>query len=182
MPKKSKQSSVRERNFIYILVACAAVVCILVIVFVVALRIRTADGNVPKDQPAVPRIQLGPFAYHIVGNKAVPRTDGTAQSVKTFLTKADAKSGCLSSAPDYEYVIRVTKDEKQFLFHYGCGGAYSSAYAVNRDGSWQFLSPTNHFDDLGIPECGYVNSESISSQIAPVCYTVTGDVEHYATR
>ncbi len=116
-------------------------------------------------------VSLGSMQYKIVGGKAVKRTDATVASLKDFLSaagKEDLRLGCTSS---YYNVVRTTTDESQILLHYGCAYPSASMYIIRNGTSWRFISPTNQFDDLGVPVCAYLSQHGISPEIAPVCIT-----------
>ena len=116
-------------------------------------------------------VSLGSMQYKIVGDKAVKRTDATVTSLKDFLSaagKEDLRLGCTSS---YYNVVWTTADESQILLHYGCAYPSASIYVVRDGTGWKFISPTNQFDDLGVPVCAYLTQYNISSEIAPICIT-----------
>lgn len=121
---------------------------------------------------AMPQVQLGSYEYEIKDGKATKFTDAKTTSLRSFLESEVKNSGCTTEGPAVERVVTFTKDRDQVLLDYGCywGGAHM--FAVYKDGAWQGVSPTNHFEiQYGLPECSHVEQSGISKEIAPVCYT-----------
>jgi len=118
---------------------------------------------------STPSVSVGSMGYQIVDDKAVKRTDASVQTLKQYLDEKAANEGCPSKEPAYEHVAAYTQDETQVLLKYGCGGATSSMHLVKKSGAWASVSPTNQFDNFDIPSCKYLDENSISKEIAPVC-------------
>lgn len=129
-----------------------------------------------------PSISLGSLTYKIENDKAVKRDDVAVNDLRAFLEATAAHEGCTKQDPAYEHVIASTKDETQVFMKYGCGAADSPIYAIKKDGVWKTISPTDHFDLLGIPECGYLAENSISREIAPVCSDGSITAPQYTVR
>lgn len=135
-----------------------------------ALGLQLHDQNLRTPQKIV-SVNLGAMQYRFSNGHAIKRTDETVTSLRSFLTtegKKDIELGCTAT---YYNVVRYTTDQSQVLLNYGCVYPNANMYAV-RDSTtsdWRLISPTNHFDDLGVPECTYLAQNHISTQIAPVC-------------
>lgn len=114
-------------------------------------------------------ISLGSMEYNFVDDKPAKRTDADVQKLRTFLTSKAASEGCPAHMPAYERVVAHSTDESQVLLKYGCGAADSPMFAVKTDDMWKSISPTNQFDNFGIPGCEYLTAHNISKDIAPVC-------------
>ena len=120
---------------------------------------------------SVSQVQLGSYQYEFKDGKATKLNDEKTTSLRTFLEAQVKNSGCSADGPDVERVVTFTKDRSQVLLDYGCYGGGAHMFAVLKDGAWQAISPTNHFEiQYGLPECSHVDSNGISKEIAPVCY------------
>ncbi len=123
---------------------------------------------------AQPMVTLGMLEYDLSSGKAVKRDAPILTSLRTFLDEAAAKDcNAIHSfmEPAQYTVISATDDMKQVLLGYGCGDVSAHMFAVYDNDAWRMISPTNHFDAMyGMPECDYVKTNSISKQIAPVCF------------
>jgi len=161
MPK-AKQRFDQKQTVLYGALIILATVCGLFLF----LLVYGADNTAPKETSYV---SVGALRYKIVNEKAVLRDDASVKSLQAFLENEAAKSGCPADAPGYERVAAATKDETQVLVKYGCGAGDSPIYGVKVDGAWKMISPTNHFDGYDIPDCGYLDKNDISKEIAPVC-------------
>ena len=85
--------------------------------------------------------------------------------------------------PTQYTVVAATKDMKQVLLGYGCGDMSARMFAVYKDDTWKFLSPTNQFDiTTNAPLCSHVQQNDIEKEIAPVCFTQTGSKIIYHVR
>jgi hypothetical protein len=113
-------------------------------------------------------ISLGPLTYKVENGRAVKRTDPTVTELQSFLEAQGRNSGCQTTV--YHNVIAASPDEKQVLLNYGCNSPEARMFAVNTNGQWRTVSPTNQFDSLGIPLCEHVEQNNISVSIAPVCF------------
>ena len=138
-------------------------------------------GTTPVTKVA--SVSLGSMQYRFANGKAVRRDDATVTSLKVFLVSAaneDIRLGCTAA---YYNVVRSTTDESQVLLNYGCVYPNAHMYVVRDGTGWKFISPTNHFADLGLPVCSYVEQNHISKQIAPVCVSdASGNNRTYAAR
>jgi len=127
------------------------------------------------------RVGLGSLEYVLKDDHYVKRTDTATNELRAFLEDLNRTSGCPESV--YHEVIAVTPDETQVLLRYGCDSATARMFAVKVEGSWRTLSPTNQFDQFGIPLCDHVTSNNISRTIAPVCVThIVGASPKYIAR
>ena len=147
------------------------VAAVLVILFGISLMYGLCTRGVAPPTK-VASVSLGAMQYRFADGKATKRDDATVTSLKSFLDAAareDLRLGCTTA---YYNVVRYTADETQVLLNYGCVYPNAHMYAVRTSGTnWKFISPTNHFDDLGLPVCSYVEQNHISTEIAPVCTT-----------
>jgi hypothetical protein len=163
MPKQKKaQKSSNSTVFLYSAIVALAVLC-------VVLLVAYVNKNKNVSQTSSPSISLGAMQYDLSSGKAVKRNDPSVKTLQAFLEADAAKEGCSSQSPAYEHVVAYTKDEAQVFIKYGCGAADLPIFAVQTNGVWKMLSPTNHFDAFGIPDCTYLADNIISKEIAPVC-------------
>lgn len=125
---------------------------------------------------------IGAMQYDFSSGKAVKRTDETVSKLKAFLVAEGNKSVGPNCPTVYHNVIVASPDETQVLLAYGCGDPGSRMFAVQIDGTWKTLSPTNQFDLFGIPLCDHVNSNNIDRSIAPVCATELSESISYQVR
>jgi len=125
-------------------------------------------------------IMLGSFEFEyslaengeIVSNR---RDNQEVKKLRTFLTEAAEWDTQPSRCKSASYtVIASSKDGTQILLRYGCELPTARMFAVLHDSAWEFISPTNQFNDLGIPLCSHVDENTISVEVAPVCYTDDG--------
>lgn len=164
MLKQSKSKSFRQVKVLYGILAVLAITC-LVLVFLL----------VQKNKNPAAEVSVGSMQYSFSGGKATKRNDKTVKSLQSFLEKQAAQSGCPADGPDREVVMLSTKDETQVLIDYGCYSGGSRMFVVRQGDGWKAISPTNHFDMLGIPGCEYIAENKISKEIAPVCVNETND-------
>lgn len=168
MPKQKKL------KLSYLLPTLYASIAILI---VLSLFLATALVRENKAEPTDTESQsvsLGLMQYDFSSDKAVKRNDASVKTLQAFLEADAAREGCPNQTPAFEHVAAYTKDETQVFIKYGCGAADSPMYAVKTDGAWKTLSPTNHFDTFGIPDCKYLTDNEISKEIAPVCVNAIG--------
>jgi hypothetical protein len=161
MPKQKNSPTGKKILALYGIIAVLVALCG---VLALGLAHRT-EANTQKR----PSVSLGAMQYDFSSGKAVKRNDAAVNELRLFLEADAAHEGCSPQSPAYEHVAAYTKDETQVFIKYGCGAADSPIYAVKTAGVWKLLSPTNHFDGFGIPDCDYLNSNTISKEIAPVC-------------
>jgi hypothetical protein len=178
MPKPTPRA--RLSNILQVImlsfVACLLIVCGSLII---ALNRKEADAN--NQHSAT--VSLGPLEYRIIEDRAVKRNDSATRSLRSFLSTEAKNSGCPSAQPAHEQIVATTLDETQVFLKYGCTSADSPMYAIKKGDSWQTLSPTNHFNWLGLPDCAYVTVNNISNEIAPVCFNQSDDAyPTYSTR
>ncbi len=161
-----KQQPNWTRHVLWVVTVALVIACVC-LVFALAHKTVTAPAS---SQNTSPSISLGTVEYQFAGNRAIKQTDNPAvNSLKVFLNNDARHEGCSVAAPAYEHVVAYTKDKTQVFIKYGCGAADSPIYAVQTAGAWKMLSPTNHFDYLGMPDCQYLTTNNISTEIAPVC-------------
>lgn len=143
------------------------------------------SGEVVEAAPNV--VQLGAMEYDFSSGKAIKKQTPATKSLRTFLQK-QAETACGYGkdhymGPSYFIVKAFTSNQKQVLLGYGCNSADANMFAVQKEGEWQLISPTNQFDPLtGAPQCSHVAKYGISKEIAPVCFTVHGERAHYQVR
>lgn len=161
MPRKIKGSTQSDKIKFFLFGGIAAMVIILVSMLLVRLQ----------QQPTViePRINLGAMQYDFSSGKAVKRDDETVRSLKAFLVSLVERDDTLPKCDTKYNVVMASSDEKQVLLKYGCHYPSGTMFAVNENGTWRTISPTNHFDMLEIPECSYVDENKIDKILAPVC-------------
>ncbi|MDQ3065192.1 MAG: hypothetical protein M3Q36_02890 [bacterium] len=126
-----------------------------------------AQGNIDFQKGSI--VSLGSLEYDFSSGKAVKKTDANLASLRSFLIAEGEKSVGSNCETVYHNVIVASPDEKEVLLDFGCTHPGSRMFAVQREGKWQLLSPTNQFDLFGIPRCEYVDSNNIDRSIAPVC-------------
>lgn len=161
MPKRRKKLVSKTTFPLFILIIVLATLSV-----VLSVLLSVADSS--STIPAI-NVSLGPLEYQIINNQPVLRSDPAVDSLRAILmstAKKDIQLGCTSS---YYRVIAATSDEHQVLLNYGCSYPNANIFAVDSDGNWRLLSPTNEFNEFGIPLCDYVNQNGISPQVAPVC-------------
>jgi hypothetical protein len=130
-----------------------------------------------------PSISLGVLQYEFSGDKPTLRTDAATVDLRKFLNHEAATSGCPTTMPAYEHIVAHSHSEDQILLHYGCGGADSPMFAIKTADGWKALSPTNQFNDFGVPACSYLTDNIISKEIAPVCVdSLTATTPKYTIR
>jgi hypothetical protein len=166
-----KQKKLKLPYLLPTLYASIAILIVLSLFLAIAL-VRENKAN-PTDIES-PSVSLGSMQYDFSSGKAVKRNDASVKTLQAFLEADAAREGCPNQIPAFEHVAAYTKDETQVFIKYGCGAADSPMYAVKTDGAWKTLSPTNHFDTFGIPNCKYLTDNDISKEIAPVCVNITG--------
>lgn len=171
MPRKKQPQFDKSKAILLGLVAglTGIVVTLMVAQSVVSRNLANSSMNMP-------RVSLGSMQYDIVDGQAVKRADETVKSLKTFLvalTEKDNQHDCDS----YYNVVLASEDEKQILLEYGCPYPNARMFAVNDGSEWRTISPTNHFDIFGVPECSYVNGNNIDRSLAPVCVNWGGEAD-----
>lgn len=115
-------------------------------------------------------VSLGLMEYDFSGEKPVKKDNENLRGLRNLLTESAKKDVEHESCESSHYtVISSTEDEKQVLLGYGCDYPGARMLAVQNEGAWRTLSPTNRFDLFGIPECSHTDENQISKEIAPVC-------------
>jgi len=176
--KKTKTLQQSYSSQVLLRAALAILVAISVTMFVIALHSEPEPPKPPRKAP--PIVSIGPLGYRIEDGRAIKRSDPVVQELHAFLTSKAAHEGCPAGTSAYEYVQAVTKDETQVLLKYGCGAADSPMYIRKQNSSWKSVSPTNQFNELGIPVCDYLDRNAISKEIAPVCVSTIGATQSNA--
>jgi hypothetical protein len=143
----------------------------IMLVIVACLGVATwfKDSDKPAQSDPGVHISLGAMQYSFTGATAVKRTDTTITGLQSFLEHYGQKDIDLGCSSTYYNVIAYTKDESQILLNYGCDYPNARMFGIRDGDSWKLISPTNHFDLFGVPECAYLAEYSISREIAPVC-------------
>lgn len=167
MPKQKKTKPNYFLPVLYVVVGVLAVLCLV-------LCLALAHKDKAQADKKLPSVSVGMMQYDTTSGRAVKRTDASVKDLRAFLESEATHSGCPDQAPGYEHVVAYTEDETQVFLKYGCGAADSPMYAVKTNGAWKALSPTNHFDGFGIPDCNYLTDNNISKEIAPVCVNGIG--------
>lgn len=133
---------------------------------------KTSDDNKSNKNSSKSYISLNLLQFSIIDKKAIKRTDNSIQEIEKFLENESANSRCGASGsegPGYFSVRAWTKNEDQLLLGYGCNDVGAQMYAIKTNDKWATISPTNQFDNFGIPGCDYLSQNNISAEIAPVC-------------
>lgn len=163
MPKTKKT----KQNFTKMLYVVIVALFAAAVMLTTALYSATRKGG-PASQRAV-NVGLGAMEYSITEDKATKRDDASINNLRNFLERAAQKDIELGCDTAYYNVVRFTKQETQVLLSYGCEHPGASMFAVKTGYEWELISPTNQFDDLGIPSCDHTKIYGISAEIAPVC-------------
>lgn len=166
--KKTKDLDKTRRIMVGLLAVGGGLLALGALVFVFMYPMRSssvADDGTPKGSI----VSLGALEYEITDGKAVKRTDEHLAGLRAFLLAEGEKSVGANCPTVYHEVMAASPDEKQVLLGYGCDQPGARMFAVQTDGQWELLSPTNQFDLLGIPSCEHVDGNGIDSSIAPVC-------------
>ncbi|MBL8158840.1 hypothetical protein JNJ66_00070 [Candidatus Saccharibacteria bacterium] len=119
-------------------------------------------------------ISLGSLEFNFTGGRAVKRDDAVVQTLRATLEDAAHKDIALGCETAHYQVIAHTDDDRQVLLGYGCDQPTARMFATY-DGDWQLISPTNEFDNFGIPRCSHVTGHGINREIAPVCANGLGE-------
>ena len=115
-------------------------------------------------------VNLMSVQFDISSGKLVKRTDNDFNKLKSFVNTTGEKDIALGCKSVYYNSMLESKDKKQVLFAYGCDHPGARMFAVENNGEWNFISPTNQFDEFSIPLCNYVDKYNIDQTIAPVCH------------
>lgn len=117
-------------------------------------------------------VNLGIFGYELKNGTYVERSDAKVNNFNKFLVDAAKKDLSLGCKSAFYHVISVNKNEDQALLEYGCEYPSARMFAVEKNGAWEFISPTNNFTNQGIPSCSYLDQHGIGSEVAPVCANI----------
>lgn len=174
-----------------IIVATVPTLIVLSIALAVAAVIMAALYVQERTQPRVvvieqqsPVVSLGAAQYDFSGDRAIKiEDDESLNALEAKLVEKAERSMKHDSCRSAAYIVKVMNSEKtQALLGYGCDGPTAPMHVVLRDGEWDFISPTNKFDQFNIPVCDYANENQLSSDVAPVCHYVEGDRAVYVAR
>lgn len=174
-------SRIGQWNRLFAFLSIALTIACLALTLILNQSLHTNKQDSPKRNTG-PYVSLGSIEYTFHDGKATKLSTPLLSKLRDFLNNKSVNEGCQLNEPGYEHIILYTKDKRQVLIRYGCGAADSPMYVIYADDKWRSLSPTNQFDMLHIPHCSYVNENSISKEIAPVCYTVDGQILDYTAR
>lgn len=145
---------------------------LLLVLLAIFVAYPRSDNNVSqqtKSADSSVHISVGPLTYDFSSGKAIKRTDQGVVGLRDFLMTIGKKEISTNCESVYYNVIVASVDEDQVLLNYGCGSPNARMFAVKKDTTWKLISPTNHFDMFGIPECSHVYQNGIDVAIAPVC-------------
>ncbi len=168
--KPDPQKQHKRKRILVPIMAVTIVILLISTVFFALLydKERQIIGHhIPIRSKSDIRVDLGSLKYRQEGDRMIQRSDKLVEEVRSFL-----KSKELSSCDFNDTVHRViahSNDETQLLLGYGCGSPAAHMFVVKEKGNWQAISPTNQFNQFGIPSCKMVNSNKIATEIAPVC-------------
>jgi len=160
---KKTQVTFSKTNKLLLLVIAAL---ILALIAVMVVRPNYTDNDSKETRSVV---NLGAYEYDFSSGKAVKRSDEQVAKLRSLLEADGEKNLKLGCDVVYSNVIAVTDDRTQVLLSYGCDHPSARMFAVEKSGEWKMISPTNQFDNLGIPLCSYVEKNHIQKRIAPVC-------------
>lgn len=139
---------------------------------VIAVLLATYPKNSINNDSAATSgvfVNLMAIQFDFSSDKAIKRTDDSFNKLKSFVNTTGEKDIVLGCKSSYYNAMLESKDKKQVLFAYGCEHPGARMYAVESNGEWSFISPTNQFDEFSIPLCNYVDKYNIDKTIAPVC-------------
>ena len=165
---KNKKSNFDKTKGILIVVIGILIVVLIALISAYPKN-DIAMQNQVENTPTGSIVSLGMLQYDFTGNKAVKRTDAHLVSLESFLKAEGEKSVNLNCDTVYHNVVAASPDEKQVLLSYGCGYPAIGMFAVYADDEWKTISPTNQFNEFGIPRCEHVEENNIERNIAPVC-------------
>ncbi len=162
----------------------ALTVCLFVAVVVLAAMYVQEVNRPSSSQQANTRVSVGMYAYDFEDGKATRVDDEVIDKLESKLVEsAEKETNHGDNCPTPTYIVNVMNEEKtQALVKYGCDGPSAQLHAKYVDEEWDFISPTNKFDNFGIPECGYVDENELDIEVAPVCYKATEDKLVYSAR
>lgn len=164
--------SKKKRNHTKLIIGLYNAIAILVLALITqgllfAMKSDNSQNSEAFEKGSV--VSLGSIEYDFSNGKAIKRTESQLSALKTFLTNEGERSLNSNCSVVYHNVVIASPDRKQVLLSYGCNHPGSRMFAIYTNDEWKLLSPTNHFDMLGIPSCEHVESNNIDRSIAPVC-------------
>lgn len=180
--KHKKSSNYSSRNVLLAVICALSLLLLIVSIAYVNKASETETVTSAESEQTGSIASIGSMQYDFSSGKAVKRTDESLSKLKKFLITEGNKSVGPNCPTVYHNVIIASPDEKQVLLGYGCGDPGSRMFAVEKEGNWKTLSPTNQFDLFGIPLCDHVNSDNIDRSIAPVCATELTERISYEVR
>jgi hypothetical protein len=159
----------KKQNFDYIKATFSVMVLLLAVSTTwlgVALHKKSViSGSIPSGI----HVNLGVMDYAFTGNRAVKHVDASDRALLAVLTKAAQKDINLGCRASFYTVKAFNADRTQVRLGFGCNEPTSPMFAIETGGNWQLLSPTNHFDTFGNPDCSYAAHYDIDRLVAPVC-------------
>ena len=150
----------------------------LFIAVVVLAALYVLEVNRDTDQSASrPNSTVGAYAYEFEDGRAIKVSNEVIDKLGTKLSEsAEAETRHGGNCPSPTYIVNVMNEARtQALVKYGCDGPSAQLHAKYVDNEWDFISPTNKFDNFGIPECDYVEENELDKEVAPVCQRVEGE-------
>lgn len=144
------------------------IVTIICSILITKLQPHKHSVQVATDDRHV-HINVGALGYTFSNGRAYQRNDANITSLKGFLTATARKDIQLGCKDAYYSVIAANSSETQVFLRYGCDSPDSPMHAIKSRGSWELVSPTNHFDQFGIPDCTYTDQYVLDIAVAPVC-------------
>jgi len=166
--KKSKNKFKIHLNKLEVILAIL-VILLLSAIAVLLINYPKNDNNTSTEASGV-FVNLRSIQFDLSSGKVVKRTDEDFNRLNSFVNKRGKKDISLGCKSSYYNAMLESKDKKQVLFTYGCDQPGARMFAVENNGEWSFISPTNQFDEFGIPLCNYVDKYNIDRTIAPVCH------------
>lgn len=166
--KKSKNKFKIHLNKLEVILAIL-VVLLLSAIAVLLINYPKNDNNTSTEASGV-FVNLRSIQFDLSSGKVVKRTDEYFNRLNSFVTTTGEKDIALGCKAVYYTAMLESKDKKQVLFAYGCDQPGARMFAVENNGEWSFISPTNQFDEFGIPLCNYLDKYNIDPTIAPVCH------------
>ena len=148
-----------------------SILLILALSVIAVLLVTYPKNSISNDSTAKSGVfvNLNAIRFDVSSGKLVKRTDTGIVKLESFLNKTGEKDIELGCQSVYYNAMVESKDKKQVLFAYGCEHPGARMFAVEKDGEWSFISPTNQFDEFSVPLCNYVDKYNIDPAIAPVC-------------
>lgn len=157
----------------------------LFVAVLVLAALYVQERNLPDVQVvSSPTSSVGAYQYEFKDGKAIKVAHESVDKLAADLKKRsekEARHGDNCPRPTY-HVNVMNVDRTQALVKYGCDGPSAQMFAKYVDGEWDFISPTNKFNEFSVPLCEHVDENELSSEVAPVCYQVVEDKAVYTVR